>query len=269
MTRTSEKRTAARHEIGRRLAPHVEDGWTEAFVLELRLLDVPGPALGAALAEVESHCAESGESAAEAFGDPVTYARDLDLPADPGRRWDLLTAVGPVGTQVLGMLVLGWGGGEAVHAARDGNGSATVGLTVGMVCLVAALTVTAVLLARHASRLLRLVVERPVVSWFLFTLLTGSLGVLAVLLDTVIVEVAAVPTALAGALVLAAGTVWSVAQARRGTLDDPVVPPVAAPDERAEAAPGAGARIASAVLTWIIPLLALVPLGAAWLTAGP
>ena len=42
--------------------PHVEQDWAEAFLLELRLRGVGGRRIGAALAEVEAHCAESGES---------------------------------------------------------------------------------------------------------------------------------------------------------------------------------------------------------------
>ncbi|GAA3208283.1 hypothetical protein ACFP63_12055 [Oerskovia jenensis] len=264
----SDKRSAVRYEIERRLAPHVEEKWAEAFVIELRLLDVPGDVLGAALAEVESHCVESGETAADAFGDPVAYAHDLDLPAQPAGRWELVTVLGPVGTQVLGMLVLGWGGGEVVRAWRTGGTGATVGLTVGMLCMVAGLCVAGLLVARHSATVLRHVLDRPVVSWLVVTLLTGSLGVGAVLLDGVIVAVPAAPAGAVGALTLAAGTVWSVVQVRRGTLDDPVVPPVTAAGEQAEEGRGAGARFLSSLVTWAVPLLALAPLGAAWFFAG-
>lgn len=50
-----------RRDLARRIAPHVAAAWTEQLLLELRLRDVQGAAIGAALAEVESHCAESGE----------------------------------------------------------------------------------------------------------------------------------------------------------------------------------------------------------------
>jgi hypothetical protein len=51
-----------------------DDAWREAFVLELRLREVPGSVIGEALAEVDAHCADSGQTPQEAFGDPVRYA---------------------------------------------------------------------------------------------------------------------------------------------------------------------------------------------------
>jgi hypothetical protein len=51
-----------------------DDAWRDAFVLELRLRGVPGTVIGEALAEVDAHCADSGQTPAEAFGDPVRYA---------------------------------------------------------------------------------------------------------------------------------------------------------------------------------------------------
>lgn len=61
----------------RSLAPSVDPAWTESFVVEQRLLGVSGPDIGDALATVESHVRDSGETAVAAFGDPVAYARDV------------------------------------------------------------------------------------------------------------------------------------------------------------------------------------------------
>lgn len=44
--------------------------WLDEMIIELRLRNVRGPAIGDAVAAVETHCAESGESATEAFGHP-------------------------------------------------------------------------------------------------------------------------------------------------------------------------------------------------------
>jgi len=116
---------------------------------------------------------------------------------------------------------------------------------------------------------LRHILDRPVVSWLVLTLLTGSLGVCAVLLDSEVLVLPAVPVATAGALVLVAGTVWSVVQVRQGALDDPVVSPLPVAGEGAGEAADRGARVVSSLITWTVPLLALAPLGAAWLFAGP
>lgn len=270
MTRTSEKRTAARYEIERRLAPHVDERWAEAFVIELRLLDVAGAALGAALAEVESHCVESGESAAEAFGDPVAYARSLGLPPQRDGRWEAVQVLGPVGTQFVGLLVLGWGVSSIVLARGEGGADPGVEVTFGMIALLVAFEVAIMLFYRHSSAVLRSVLGRPVVSVVVLTGLVAAFAVGAVLLDGVLVTLPAWPVAVAGALVLVAGTAWSLVQARRGTLEDPILSPVptagAVDEERVEK--GAGERLLSASVTWIFPLLALASLGATWLVAG-
>jgi hypothetical protein len=53
------------------------DEWRDGFLTQARLLEVPGPAIGEALAEVEAHCADSGQQPDEAFGPPDRYAREL------------------------------------------------------------------------------------------------------------------------------------------------------------------------------------------------
>lgn len=82
------------------------DAWCGDFVLELRLRDVPGPVIGDRLAEVETHCTETGETPSDAFGDPTDYAARLDHDSAPERvqgAWTV-TAAGAA-AQVLAMLV--------------------------------------------------------------------------------------------------------------------------------------------------------------------
>ncbi|QDW63875.1 hypothetical protein [Oerskovia sp. KBS0722] len=265
MTRTSEKRTAARYEIERRLAPHVEEEWAEAFVIELRLLDVPGAALGAALAEVESHCAESGEPAAEAFGDPVAYARSLDLPVEPDGRWEVVKVLGPTSAQFLGLLLLGWGGSAVVLAGRAGEVAPSVDVTAGMIAMIAVFGAAILLFYRFSSTVLRRVMERPVASFFALAGCMAVLVAVPVLLDGVLVTLPAWPVAVSGGLVLAAGTVWGAVQARRGTLDDPIVSPL--PGEQQDV-PARRSRLLSATVTWIVPAFALVSLALLWLLPG-
>lgn len=92
----------------RELAPHAEPGWVDAFVVEQRLLGVPGPRIGDALATVEGHLAETGEEAQEAFGPAQDYARSLAeseegrTPGVPGVGSAMLSAVcGLVGIVLL------------------------------------------------------------------------------------------------------------------------------------------------------------------------
>lgn len=60
--------------------------WLDEFVVELRLHNVPGAAIGDAVATVQAHCSDSGENAQAAFGDAREYARSLELAPRPLRR---------------------------------------------------------------------------------------------------------------------------------------------------------------------------------------
>ena len=51
--------------------------YRNALLLALRLRDVPGPRIAEALAEVDSHVAETGEDPEAAFGPAATYAQQL------------------------------------------------------------------------------------------------------------------------------------------------------------------------------------------------
>jgi hypothetical protein len=53
------------------------------LLLALRVRDVPGPRIAEALAEVDSHVAETGEDPTDAFGSPTEYARRLRSALDP------------------------------------------------------------------------------------------------------------------------------------------------------------------------------------------
>ena len=104
-----------------KISPLVSPKWTREFVVELRLREVPGSAIGDALEHVRSFCADSGEDADSAFGDAAAYAGSLSFAAEPSRsRRRRLSAVivvagvaGIVG--VIGALASGiaWASGAA------------------------------------------------------------------------------------------------------------------------------------------------------------
>lgn len=79
--------------------------WCEDFVLELRMRDVAGTVIGDRLAEVEAHCTETGESPAEAFGEPTAYARSLDEQAEPERMSGSWTVAALAAGNVLALIV--------------------------------------------------------------------------------------------------------------------------------------------------------------------
>ncbi|MGY1847140.1 hypothetical protein [Blastococcus sp. SYSU DS1021] len=106
--------------------------WCGAFVLELRLRDVPGPVIGERLAEVERHCAESGETPAEAFGDPTSYARQIDTESSPERVSGVWTVAALGAAQVVALIV----GTAATRTWAEGGVLTWNGVQVGCLALV-------------------------------------------------------------------------------------------------------------------------------------
>lgn len=194
--------------------PHVEEDWSEAFLLELRLRGVDGRRIGSALAEVEAHCAESGESARSAFGAPDAYAADLGLapaPPSPDLARDVATSV--IG--LAGMLLTL----AAVGAWRAGT---EVELTTGLLAVSALVVLGTVLIVRLAESLLRAVVRH----WWMAVV--GAIAPIAlfvvvlVLGRHVLATVPPLPAFVVGLALLAAQTAWTL---RGPDLDDPVVGP--------------------------------------------
>lgn len=80
--------------------------WIDDFILTLRLREARGDAIGDAVAVVRGHVADSGESAHEAFGDPRTYAEELDLPRVQSVDWSSAGVMAPA-VSLVAILVLG------------------------------------------------------------------------------------------------------------------------------------------------------------------
>lgn len=138
------------HEVWQRPFVKTQRQWCEDFVLELRLRDVPGPEIGECLAEVEGHCAETGETPEQAFGDPVGYARRIDEESSPERVTGVWTVAALASAQLPAMLV----GTAAVGAWASGSRLTYNVVQVG--CLVLCLLVLLSL-----PLLLRLLVRHP------------------------------------------------------------------------------------------------------------
>ncbi len=225
--------------------PHVEPAWAEAFVVELRLRAVDGRRIGAALAEVEAHCAESGESAREAFGDPTAYAAELAPDGTVSLDWR-----GELVPSVLGlsgmMLTLG-----AVGASRAGT---QVELTTGLVLVVALAVLGTTLVVRYADRVLRAVVRHR---WLAVVGALAPIGLFVAILllgRQTLLTLPPAGTLLVGVVFLGASTAVAL---RIADPADPVVGP-------AEAG-GAGTMAEDAVsrglqrLTpWLFPVLTAV-----------
>lgn len=230
--------------------PHIEPEWAEALLLELRLRGVAGQRIGATLAEIEAHCADSGQTAGEAFGDPTSYAKALGLSPAPDQKVSLRGELPSVGSGLGGMqLTLG-----AVGAWRAGT---DVAVTGGSLALVALVVLGTFLIIRHAETLMRaiatkawLAIAYAVVPVALFV------GVLVLFGQTVLFTVPMLPSLVLGVLALAASTL--LALRRADSLEDPVVGP--------DGAGGAGTlqtstaldRVGRLLTPWLFPVLTAV-----------
>jgi hypothetical protein len=217
---TRDRRRARRYALERELAPHVDPAWTEAVLLELRIQGVAGELIGEVLGEVDSHCAESGEDAREAFGDPIAYARELGLPPSPAQRpAATVRGVLPTLAQLAGMFLTLW-------SVPGLTSSGVVEITVGQ-ALAAVVAATALLLfAGRPEPVLRGIVRRPVLGTLAFGAASAALVVPLLLLQRTLVVLPATVTVAAGLALLVLGVVVELARARRPDDADPVVAPL-------------------------------------------
>jgi hypothetical protein len=230
--------------------PHINPAWSEAFLIEMRLQGVAGSQIGAALAEVEAHCAESGETAQDAFGDPASYAKALGLPEAPAQRTSLREELPSLAVGLGGMLMTL----AAVGAWRSGTG---VRITAGSLAVMAILGVGVLLIVRYVVPLMRAITShRWLAIVFAFVPVAIFVGVLLLLGETVLFTLPMVPSLVVGMLALAASTF--LALRRADALEDPVVGP--------EHAEGAGTlqmspivdRVGRGLTPWLFPLLTAV-----------
>lgn len=204
------------------LAPSVETHWRDDFILELRLRGVRGAVITDALAEVETHCHESGQSAAQAFGPAKDYARALELPDESGwtpaqlvRTWSaMLLLLAGVGLSILG----------GVDLLRGERAEVSAGLLVSYGAIVVVMVVVFVM-GRHVMRVF---MDHPVWSTVGFSLAMAGVFLVALPLDDLVLgSLPAGPTLVAGLVALAAAATIHVVARRTGrSLDDPLIPPV-------------------------------------------
>lgn len=202
----------------RRLAPSVEQDWVDAFVLEQRLVGIPGDRIGDALAVVESHVTDSGEDARDAFGDPVAYAREvaagprLEEGSDPS--WMLGLGLGLAGMHLTLF---------SAHAWIDAEGR--MALTAGHLVVLGLVAATLALLFLRSEAFLRFVIHRPWVSLGLFVLHFSAMVGALFLLSTPVAHVPTGLAAAAGVTALAAGTIMEWGSRTAGQLEDPILGP--------------------------------------------
>lgn len=260
----SPRSVSARFALERGLAPHVDEEWAEAFILELRLLGVAGTTIGAALSEVESHCADSGAGAETSFGAATEYALSLSLPVS-GDQSARATAIelAPTAVQLAGMFAVNW----SFDAVLNGR---PLEITAGHLALLVIMAAAIALLARFAEPILRVVVQRSVAGPI--ALAGGSIATIAacvaalLLLDTTVWSAPAAWCLGAGAVTLFAGSAWALQRTRRSVIADPIRLPEALERPVPVAASRLGRVIASPAFA-VLSAVAVIPLGTVGLLA--
>lgn len=217
----------ANRSVEAELAPDIDARWVDEFVLEARLLDVPGDRIGDSLTDVNSHCLDADESATTAFGDPCEYARTIAAQSAPTTTpW--LPLLGPTVLQIMGVIlglhgVGGWVTGES-HP-----------LTWSAGIMLALLVGGVLLLSLTLSRFLRVIVRRPLMG----SIVVGLVGVLLfagsyllLLIETPPLPLPVGVVFLLGLASLVIGIGLDVANGKAGKLDDSITAPGAAPRSR-------------------------------------
>lgn len=190
--------------------PTIDPRWRDDLVVALRMRDVPPDRIADQLKIIETHCAESGESAEEAFGDPTEYASVI-APDRPSARSDLPALLPAAVLGLLSGLLLV----EGVLGLVEGRPvTVTVGDLAGAVVLVAAaLLVVTIVFPRR----------KPLLPSFA---VAGGGVALAVVLSLWLPQpLLDLPAALAlvTALALLAGMIWwTIRAARTQRITDPV-----------------------------------------------
>jgi hypothetical protein len=155
------------------------DPWRDAFAIRLRMNDISGPAIGDALADVDTHCTDTGENPADAFGDPLRYADAISasLPASarvPRTPW-WRTALLATGT-MLGVQFLFSGISAITHG---GPGTISWGNLVSLVLVVG-------LIGMIITMLSRLTVPEPPLRLFVVLAVVLAVAVAAAMTPPVI-----------------------------------------------------------------------------------
>lgn len=241
MTKKKEHRYTLEEEI----APHIDPRWSEEFILELRLTGVSGEQIGAALAEADSHCAESGETAEEAFGAPAAYARSLDLPAQSEDR-SLSRGPLPTVVKLAGMLMLVW---AVTSFVQDQPASIRLGGMLSL-ALLAGLVISTM---RSAEAVLRLAVKRTGLVILANVLVVATVVLLSWFLKQELFSVPSVLLMTAGAAALAAGTLWEFIMLRNrpAASDDVLVSPLEGHEQVARR--GAALGLAEYAQVFLLP----------------
>jgi hypothetical protein len=225
--------------------------WFDQLVMELRLRQVHGSAIGDTVASARELLSDTGQQAEEAFGPARDYAAALELPSAPKHDW-VRKALWP---SLLGLLAFLLFNQAVVPWTRSEP------LLVSPAQL--ALLATPVVLAAFLPLYLDAVIRRI---WLCIaiTAICAFAGLLsAVATPTNHAEawlgIDPLPWLIGSALVMVALSVRNTVRSSLTTDDDDISDPISGTTDST----GTGARVIVQVTNWLFPILALAMLGLA------
>ncbi|GAA4381261.1 hypothetical protein [Paeniglutamicibacter cryotolerans] len=195
---------------------NMTEQWIDAFILELRLSDVGGRAIGDAVAQVREFLADSGQEPTEAFGEPRDHVSRLGLPAGDGSS-GIMSIVMAAGLSTLALTVYIPAIGAFISGELVEFAAAQLALLSIPVLAIVLLPLYFTTLVRHRWALI------SIVAITIGSAMTaGFLGRSAAGTEWLVLD--AGPLALAMAALLLIGAVWSFVELRRTPADHIVEP---------------------------------------------
>lgn len=231
--------------------------WIDDMVVELRLRDVSGPAIGDAVASVESHLSESHESARDAFGDPRSYARSLVFTDEQRATMTLRDWASALLPSLVGLLGLGLST-SAVRAYRLDTDTA---ITLGPILSLLFIALFVALSVRFLGALLR----RPLAGFVWFCAGFAGAASLAIVVRT---PAFAAPRALVAALSVLLLVGGAIAETMlHSRLVDPITDPRDGSDRYSAPRASRAGRALGRSAGWIIVAAAILLGIVTWWTA--
>lgn len=220
--------------------------WVEPFIMELRLANVPGTAIGDALETVRTHCADSGETPRDAFGDPKDYARSLGLAGEPDST--LLPVIITSTVSLAAFFIFS----AAFKAWARSDAFALNDISIVAIAGALASALAATLTLRWwAEKPLRFSIFAVAVAGF------AILGAFATNLDRpVLLTLPSLGVVVAAAVILVGIAVFSTARELRSPDTDPLISPFDTPETLGRKS--RNSRLLIILGIWLLPLIALL-----------
>jgi hypothetical protein len=222
------------------------DPWRDSLISELRTRELSGDRIGQALADVDAYCADSGQTPADAFGDPIAYAQQLIEAHAPERKSFARRILLPTATSFASLV--------GILGLLDG----VDGLVHGTPAEVTAGQVTAVVLGTALFPVIATVLLSSTLSrrrWLQGLVILPAMWSTMLPLILWKTPVAHVPAGalLTGGLFFLAVAWWPTASTN--LLADRII------DPRTGTEPFKLPRVALAIVRWFLPALLLIAVG--------